>query len=344
MRRLACRTLVLCVGASGGAWAIWRWQRLRNTDRQHQMWTSKAEEEEDEDQVECSALPEELYKTRPCRWIVMKGRCCYGAKCDFAHSPEELRLPPPSYRVPDAPHWRGAAVAIGIIEQALFRDAPPLGTTDVVCNRCTCLGNPFATRRYLPDEERPPQDDDGWRPLEHEELCTAFDKYLSEVLDGSSREEDLVSTVMRIAHEGSLTIADTWLGLHLKRPDVLGAINELGWRIAGGERLRLLCHCRPHVRCHTEYLKAHLDLQATSAALTVTPAGDDVSDETQNMRVADLWPSFEGDGPRCAQCGRQGRALDPGDMRMYCAFCWMQYADDMKWRTANTTNFQKKGS
>merc|ERR1712187_43642 len=135
------------------------------------------------------------------------------------------------------------------------------------------------------------------------------------VLDGSSGE-DLVATALEIAAGRSLSLARTWIMQKVTRTAFIAALESLSRRIAKGGRVRLLCHCRPHVRCHTEYLKAHLELQATPAIGVGPHAGAKQAAETQGTNVTSLWPSFDGDGPRCAQCGRQGRALDPGNMNM----------------------------
>merc|ERR1712232_487547 len=91
-------------------------------------------------------IPNEYYKIRRCKHVIMQDPCPKGASCPFAHAPEELH-PAPDYEPGHlAPHWQGEAVSIGIAEHAMFWDLPTIGTMDVVCNRGTCLGNPFATK------------------------------------------------------------------------------------------------------------------------------------------------------------------------------------------------------
>merc|ERR1712232_1460319 len=104
-------------------------------------------------------------------------------------------------------------------------------------------------------------------------------------------------------------------------------------RALGGVRLRLLCHCRPHVRCHTEFLKAHIELRVQELAAIGTRVPKQVSTLRSSLGgFTDLWPDKIGDGPPCIQCGRQARALDPKVFHMYCAFCWQQHAEAVQWR------------
>merc|ERR1712232_1332342 len=132
-----------------------------------------------------------------------------------------------------AEHWQGSHVAIGIVERGLFWDVPPPGTTDVVCNRCTCLGNPFAYRRCAPDAPKSVADEHGWYPDEHEYLSAAFGEYLTAVLNNDSQDR-LMDIVETIAEKRSLVLADTWIALKLWRRDIIRAINSLGQRIANG--------------------------------------------------------------------------------------------------------------
>lgn len=287
-----------------------------------------------------AAIPKELLKTRPCRWYAVNRRCGYGDDCAFAHSAEELRPTPSYYRSPDAPHWCGDAVSIGVLEMALFTDLAPPGTLDVVCNRCTCLGNPFAARWYAENEERPQCDEHGWSPKEHDELCSAFDEYLTAVLSTESQEE-LCNVVKRIARKRSLAVSDCWSVQSLRRDDVCAALQAMELRAHAGVRLRLLCHCRPHVRCHTEFLKAHIEVKVGMLA------GSPVPQEAEECRRSlkgfkDHWPSLHGDGPACAQCGRQARAMDPHSLQLYCAFCWQNYADNLQRHALKVNGKQTK--
>lgn len=251
----------------------------------------------------------------------------------YAHSAEDLRPLPASQRWPHAPHWHGLAIDIGVVEIALSSDPPAAGTSDVVCNRTTCLGNPFATRIYAPNEEVPPTDGDGWRAAEHEDLVAAYAEYLDAVLDQDSLE-DLPAVVDRICEERSVTHAGTWVVQRLQRADILRSLEGLEDILADGGRLRLLCHCRPHVRCHTELLKAHLEGRVpASAPLPALP-------DDQRARL--VWPSLDGEGPKCVQCGRRAQALDPADMSRYCSFCWMDHAERLGWRAGKWVPWKKR--
>ncbi|CAL1129149.1 unnamed protein product [Cladocopium goreaui] len=118
----------------------------------------------------------DLYKRRRCKAIVAQAPCSLGESCTFAHSAAELKAWPWQEKL--AEKWQGQ-VSIGVVEHAMFWDLPRLGTTDVVCNRSTCLGNPFGACTYRdPEKQRPAPDENGWRVEEHEVLVAAFDQYL----------------------------------------------------------------------------------------------------------------------------------------------------------------------
>lgn len=282
--------------------------------------------------------PEDMVKTRPCMWLINDGACKYGESCVFAHSREELRAPPPSKRTPKMQHWSGDIVSIGVVELAMSSEPPPLGVLDVVCNRCSCLGNPFAYRVYGSGEERPPKDADGWCAAEHEELCSAFNEYLAVVLgeDGCDEEAlaeaDLTSLAKRIADRRRLTISECWLVQCWRLCDVRKALAGLEARIAGGIGLRLLCHCRPHVRCHTEFLKAFLEVRAAQNGRCERRYAQFAELREQLQHEIDLWPSSEGKCSRCVRCSRQSKVMDPGMAKVYCSCCWLKFVDDLHWR------------
>lgn len=296
-----------------------------------------------------SAFTSDMFKTWRCKAIVMEEVCQYGEACICAHTPQELRPPPESLSKPVAAHWQGK-VSIGVVEHALFWDLPPVGVTDVVCNRTTCLGNPFGGREYGPSEERPPADDQGWVLEEHANLCDAFGEYLAAVLDrNADPEENLVLVAERVSVGHSVFLSQTWEAQRLRRDDVLRALDELGRRVAAGQCLRLLCHCRPHVRCHAELLKTYLGQHTL-------PASSDESGPTQRQPVPEdgnvdchgcSWPGFGTPGPRCAgassswQCHREGRALDPGTLELYCAQCWSRHCIGAKWSAKAEWNRKK---
>lgn len=339
LRRTRNMFLMSVAVLAGLAWILRRWLQVVGKwsyrGRLALQWTSgirkgqPSETPKASDGAKGDALPHDLHKTRPCRWFLMDGKCYHGERCVFAHTREEWRPLPQSRRAPSAKHWRGPMVSIGVVEQALFSPPALPPVTDVVCNRCTCLGNPFAVRIYGAGETPPSRDSDGWRAEEHEDLCAAFDEYLALLLDGDDGI-DLATEVQRIASERRLLLADTWLAQGLRWRDVRMALRDLEERVAQGERIRLLCHCRPHVRCHTELLKAHLELHFTLRGLPVPSAVEEV---VQDFR--DGWPGLAaGDDVRCSkgQCLRRGRAHDPLDMKPYCVFCWMRHADSLKWK------------
>ena len=115
----------------------------------------------------------DLHKRRRCKAVVAQAACSLGSRCTFAHCAAELRRWPWPATV--AEHWEGQ-VAVGVVEHAMFWDLPAMGTTDVVVNRSTCLGNPFGAVVG----ERPEADEGGWRVQEHDQLVAAFDEYLEE--------------------------------------------------------------------------------------------------------------------------------------------------------------------
>lgn len=282
-----------------------------------------------------SSLPEALYNTRPCRWMLTYASCYSGDACPFAHSEEELQpLPESEQRLSLAPHWCGASVAIGIVEFALFSEPIIPGTINIVCNRTTCLGNPFAWRQYGPDEQVPTPDREGWIATEHEEYCQAFDEYLNVVLDDEANErivmdpdaeqQHLALVVADIAERHSMRVVESWTEQCLTAADVWRALRSLGERVAAGQRIRLLCHCRPHVRCHTEYLKAHLE---TIWAPTVPPP----MPPQPPCNAKSPWPTFSksNGAPTCATCRRCAPGgLDPLSQKNYCAFCWSSHVND----------------
>lgn len=271
------------------------------------------------------------YKTRRCKFIVMQETCPYAENCEYAHSPEELRPLNGNWSYAVAPHWQGDAVQIGIVEHAMFWDLPQVGLLDVVCNRNTCLGNPFATRLYSEGEERAERDGHGWAIQMHEDLCVAFEEYLGVLLDPSS-EEDLRVSASRIARKHSATLSDTWVAQRLRRSSVSWSLDSLARKVKGGQRLRLLCHCRPHVRCHTEFLKAHLEKFAPARGNTSAP---DMQSVGRVDHLGALWPGFGLNSQICQcksqgwRCSRESRALDAGTMKMYCAQCWSKHSRDM---------------
>lgn len=277
-----------------------------------------------------STVPPEVHKTRPCRWWCTRGKCNFAEHCIWAHQKDELRQLPQSQRLPDVPHWRGQGVTISVVEHALFSDPPPEGTIDILCNRCTCFGNPFAGIMVGPDEEKEPLDKYGYRASDHEALCEAFDEFLNAVLDGRSGE-NLIETACSIASSRSMVLAKTWVCQQITRTSFLESLERFSERIVAGTKLRLLCHCRPHVRCHTEYLKSQLELRAQQLGW-LPPAEMQASNSYERWEEA--WPSYcdwssDTGNPPCASkgCDRQGRALDPKDSQWYCTFCWMQFAD-----------------
>jgi len=268
----------------------------------------------------------ELYKTRPCRWFLVNGSCSFADDCAFAHSADEWVLLPTALRVPaqGAAHWEGV-VSIGVVEQALFEPYCP-GRENIVCNRSTCLGNPFERKVYQ-DEEIPPRDENGWRAEEHEDLCAAFDEYFTYVLGHHPGEESLLPEVRRIASARSLALADTWVAQKLRRFHVRRALGSLERMLERGKRLRLLCHCRPNVRCHTEFLKAHLEMSSHAWRFP-----SNLPDPVVDWKAG--WPGPVGDGPKCANCEREGRAMDPKNLSLYCAFCWMLHGENLKWQAS----------
>lgn len=280
------------------------------------------------DPVEFEYGSAEFLRTRPCKFVVMEQSCPYGKECFYAHTREELRHTPASEaarRGSQAQHWQGARVAIGVVEQAMLWDLAPIGTTDVVCNRASCLGNPFATRIYEPGDIVPPADDQGWRRGEHQELCAAFSEYLAAVLGDALEDGPLLPLVTQMAQSKGMSLAETWLAQTLTKVDVRSALAGLESMLCAGDRLRLLCHCRPFVQCHTEFLKAHLEARVEvlccAAAPAVAPSGP----------IG--WPDFlDGKGPVCAKesCGRVCRAMDPLNRNMFCTLCWIQHSEKLK--------------
>lgn len=275
------------------------------------------------------------YKARRCKYIVLQERCRHGDNCGYAHSPEELRPPPEGDEHIAAPHWEGPLISIGIVEHAMFWDLSKPGTIDVVCNRSTCFGNPFAMQILCPDSELEVPDEDGWHLKLHEALCEAFKEYLAVLLDPN--QEELMVCVRQIAARRSLTLAETWIIQNLTRQSLLESFAALDTFITQGHRLRLLCHCRPHVRCHAELIKGHLEERACQ----LISHNDDNSIEVSSARFAKRakrldchgceWPSLMDDGPSCGtkSCWQVGRAWDPGSMQMYCAPCWSKHSMNM---------------
>ncbi|CAK0907489.1 unnamed protein product [Prorocentrum cordatum] len=88
----------------------------------------------------------DLWKTRPCRWFVVEGRCQFGDGCMHAHSAGELRPLPERHRAPEAAHWQGRAVCIGLIDQALFHGAPGPRTTSIPCSTSATASRAWAIR------------------------------------------------------------------------------------------------------------------------------------------------------------------------------------------------------
>eukprot|EP00439_Symbiodinium_sp_Y106_P076096 s1259_g15.t1 len=268
-------------------------------------------------------MADDLYKTRRCKAIVAEAPCSLGEVCTFAHSAAELR--PYPWPEPLAEHWRGQ-VSIGVVEHAMFWDLPPVGTLDVVCNRATCLGNPFGSCSYADPTQRPPVDAAGWCAGEHEVLVTAYDEYLQAVLSQDATT-DLQEEVQRIAERRSLLLSDAWEKQDLKREDVRSALDALASQVSRGCFLRLLCHCRPYVRCHAESIKRYLDQFTKLDAGVPTPLPNQGPVDIEGR----VWPSSAA-SERCSirtkrlTCTRAGRALDPGSMKSYCAQCWSYHS------------------
>lgn len=270
----------------------------------------------------------------------MQETCADGDTCYFAHSGAELRPNTAFDRDEAAEHWMGTHVSIGIVERALFWDVPPLDTADIVCNRCSCLGNPFGSRIYRPDEEMPPKDEKGWCHGEHQYLCESFAEYLDAVLDTDS-EDTLEQITRRLCKARSLTLAETWVAQELERRDILRGLENVKKRMINGQRIRLLCHCRPFVRCHCETLKLHLEKCIEKGSDECQFQVDTPWEERmsilaglrhEHMRTCP-WPGSKDFGPECAakKCTRSGRAYDPGSNTIYCAQCWAQLYKDLQW-------------
>merc|ERR1712110_251875 len=100
----------------------------------------------------------------------------------------------------------------------------------------------------------------------------------------------------------------------------MGALDSAGKLIVKGKRLRLLCHCRPHVRCHCEYLKVYFDSVWGSSV----PSFPALPENLEDFPDVPEWPGCgPPDGPSCIQCGLRGQVtLDPGCMKSFCCFCW----------------------
>jgi len=276
----------------------------------------------------------DLYKRRRCKAIVAQASCSLGDKCTFAHSAAELKTWPWPEVLPQ--HWQGQ-VSIGVVEHAMFWDLPPLGTIDVVCNRSTCLGNPFGACCYDDPLQRPPADENGWRKQEHEVLVGAFDQYLQAVLE-KNPSGSLSQDVHRIAEQHHLQLSEAWQLSQPPREEVRNALKALAEKVQQGARLRLLCHCRPHVRCHAESIKRHLDQFAVesrdAAAKPITP-----SEHLEGLLDVNgcIWPGSMTCTEACSvstksyDCQREPRALDPANMRGYCAQCWSHHSRVYHW-------------
>eukprot|EP00746_Dinoflagellata_sp_MGD_P151531 gnl/MRDRNA2_/MRDRNA2_83107_c0_seq1.p1 gnl/MRDRNA2_/MRDRNA2_83107_c0~~gnl/MRDRNA2_/MRDRNA2_83107_c0_seq1.p1 ORF type:complete len:492 (+),score=66.34 gnl/MRDRNA2_/MRDRNA2_83107_c0_seq1:67-1476(+) len=274
-------------------------------------------------------------KVRPCRFIMMQGECRFGETCHYAHSPDELRPLPASARLAHnpAPHWRGHAVSIGVVEHFFFRDIPTTDFINVVCNRASCLGNPFFKRIFDPDEEPYRQDSHGWCPQEHTDLCAAFAEYLEVVLRPGADPDEYVTHISgEIAQRRKLGSADKFSPVlcRLKRRDVLRALDNVKQEVSAGKRVRLLCHCRPFVACHTEILKAYFEKFAPPREPETIDEShrDETLEECEARRSK--WPTFDGSEPQCALCWKMAWAVDPGRMHPYCCTCWAQFANDIK--------------
>eukprot|EP00438_Fugacium_kawagutii_P032367 Skav234870 [mRNA] locus=scaffold840:329332:340695:- [translate_table: standard] len=91
-------------------------------------------------------------------------------------------------------------------------------------------------------------------------------------------------------------------------------------------------HCRPHVRCHAECIKKHLDQFAVENATEPMRPPKDLEPFLDLNGC--LWP---GTGDPCSvktrkyDCQRAQRALDPATMRGYCAQCWSQHSRVYHW-------------
>lgn len=277
---------------------------------------------------------DEFYKVRRCKFIILQEDCPFGEKCVNAHSPDQLR-PLPEAETVTAPHWQGKQVSIGIVEHTMFWDLPPPDTVCVICNRNTSLGNPFATKVWREDDPWEPPDEHGWHHPLHEALCDAFAEYLAVVVD-RDRSDDLVSCVQQIALRRSLTVADTWYVQKLTRARIVWTLDSLLNLLFKGQHLRLMCHCRPHVRCHVEHIKTYLESKVSS--MKVQQVISELSEP--GVQCVDCmggeWPGFKSNPEICetknrhGSCWRVARAIDPDTMRMYCSQCWSQHARAMK--------------
>ncbi|CAJ1355752.1 unnamed protein product, partial [Effrenium voratum] len=170
------------------------------------------------------------------------------------------------------------------------------------------------------------------------------------VLRESSGE--LLEEVQRIAKARSLLLSDAWELQALKREDVRRALELLVGEVSKGQRIRLLCHCRPHVRCHVELIKQHLDRflpQQIAPGSTFKEELVDIEGRVWPGSVPDAVPrpTFHFRGLSCGipatteeqcsirtaafSCTRDSRALDPGTMKGYCAQCWCHHSKVCRW-------------
>ena len=101
--------------------------------------------------------------------------------------------------------------------------------------------------------------------------------------EGTSSLEEEVS---RIASERQLQPSEAWQLAPAQRHEVRGALRALERLVRQGRRLRLLCHCRPHVRCHAVSLKAYLDRFVVDA-----PAPEPLVQDPELVDVLGcIWP------------------------------------------------------
>merc|ERR1711971_732000 len=115
------------------------------------------------------------------------------------------------------------------------------------------------------------------------------------ILDSDSNESPS-QIVHRISHARALIPAWSWMELKLGKWNVLQAIENVGRRVANGQRVRLLCHCRPWVRCHTEILKQHFEGRYVASSGT----GNNLSEPRvghEHLKT-NPWPGDEGFGPK----------------------------------------------
>jgi curved DNA-binding protein CbpA len=211
-------------------------------------------------------------------------------------------------------------VDIGKFEQGKRTPTCPTASevTDVAADRQTRLGNPF-----LMQNEHGKRDE-RYRP--HAVRATAMAL--------AALEEDGRCDVRRIADEGP--DGHGWMvgGRHVKlrveservRADPTGAnwwqaVRELGTRVARGECIRLLCHCRRTRRqtlggkaCHCEPTAEHVEREATRQRRAEAEAHEETTTGGAANEGDDDEPADkEGDQPEQAQkAAERGAASSRG--------------------------------